>query len=419
MKRVFTVTLMLFVMLIAPLAALPGRATAQDDPACRAKLQTALSDFMAHCFGAQPGTMCGASGAIEIEMASGQVVSGAGSTARLSGAAAIRLLAGDGSAWGLASLSVPDALDSQKAASMLLFGPLTLQFDAATDLPAGAGFTLSAETSNSACSNLPQPGVLVQGPAKTLTLLRVNGIDLAINGMALLHPLPGGGLSVSALTRETILAQSGTVLFAGYGVQIVGETVSPVAPFDPAGTAALPVEILPDIQMIPLPGNAMVNQEMNLFQRPASEAYTNTMVKAGLPVSVFGRSADDQWIYIRTYDGQMGWFPVSVAQVNVPVEMPIFNDVPPSPVRPFGAVQAYIVTNAEHNNLRDGPGESFAIVATVPLWTQVALYGRSLDDEWLLVETPDSVRAWISVLLISPSTPYVLNELPYPPELGG
>ena len=58
------------------------------------------------------------------------------------------------------------------------------------------------------------------------------------------------------------------------------------------------------------------------------------------------------------------------------------------------------------------------MVATVPFWTDLALYGRSADGQWLYVETGDGVRAWISTLLISPSTPYSLAELPYAPGAG-
>ena len=56
---------------------------------------------------------------------------------------------------------------------------------------------------------------------------------------------------------------------------------------------------------------------------------------------------------------------------------------------------------------------------TLPIWTDLELYGRSRDDQWLLVETLDGERGWIATFLISSSTPYTLNELPYPPEMGG
>ncbi len=400
--------------LIAP----DAPAAAQDGGSCQALYQAALVDMMAHCFNLQAGTACSVSGDVSIAMASGQEVNDPGGAARLSGVAALRALPGDGSAWSVASLTIEDRLNARNAATLIVLGPVDLTFEADAVLSPGAAFTLKGGSDPYPCSDLARPGVLVQSPPNTLTQLRVNGVEVTINGMALIHPLDGG-IEVASLAKETILGQSGTVVFAGYGVQASGSNVSPVVPYDPSAVAHLPVEILPEMMAISLPGNATVKETTNLFSRPAAESYTNTMVKAGLPVSVFGRSTDDQWLYIRTYEGQLGWFPAYSLDVSVPGEMPVLTDAPPAPIRPFGSMQGTIKTSAEYNNLRDGPGESFAIVATVPLWTDLILYGRSSDDQWLYVETQDGQRAWVSVLVVSPSTPYTLSDLPYPPGYGG
>ena len=393
-------------------------AAAQDGGSCQALYQAALVDMMAHCFNLQAGTACSVSGDVSITMASGQVVDSPGGAARLPGVTALQTLPGDGSAWSVASLTIQDRLDARNAATLIVLGPLDLAFEADAALSPGAAFTVKGGTEPYPCFDLPRPGVLVQSPPNTLTQLRVNGIEVTVNGMALIHPLDGG-IEVASLAKETILGQTGKVVFAGYGVQASGSTVSPVVPYDPASVAHLPVEILPEMLAIALPGNALVKETVNLFSRPAAESYTNTRVKAGLPVNVFGRSTDNQWLYIRTYEGQLGWFPVASLDVSVPGELPVFTDAPPSPIRPFGSAQGMIKTSAEYNNLREGPGESFAIVATVPLWTDLVLYGRSTDNQWLYVETLDGQRTWVSVLVVSPSTPYTLSELPYPPGYGG
>jgi len=399
-----------------------GPAAAQDGgqqsgaDSCPALYEAATVDLMANCFDRPTETVCAASGDVSINMVSGQVVDGAGGAARVSGVASIS--AASGSAWSIATVALPDTLDPNKTATLIVLGPLDMTFEQESGLPPGAAFTLTA-TDAPPCGNLPQPGVLIQSPESSLTLLRVNGVELAINGMAVIQPEPGGGLTVNALSRETILGQSGTVIFAGYAVTVTDGAVSAVTPYDPAAVANLPVEILPRMVRIALPGNAMVREQMNLFSRPAAEAYTNTLVPAGLPANVYGRSADDQWVYIRTYDGSTGWFPVYNLEMSVAGTMPVIDGAPPDLIRPFGSVQGYVVTSAEHNNLRAGPGQEYEIVLTVPLWTELALYGRSLDDQWLYIETADGMRAWANVVLISPSTPYTLSELPYPPGYGG
>jgi hypothetical protein len=408
---------MIIAALILP-AGVPALAQDGGEQSCSAIFQAALTGMMAHCFGQSAGIACAASGDVLIEMASGQVVSGPGSAARISGVAAIR--AQPAEAWSIASVYAPDMLDPQKYAALLLFGPSSVEFQHDASLPDGAIFTLTNAAAPAPCADLAMPGVLVQSPENSLTLLRVNGTDLAINGMAAIRANDDGSLTVSALSRETILGQSGTVIFAGYSAQAQGEVASAVTPYDPAQVGRVPTQILPKMDVIPLPGNAMVQQEMNLFSRPDPAAYTNTMVKAGLPVSVLGRNSAGDFLNIRTYDGALGWFPASALQVNVPGDMPVYDTNPPTPIRPFGSIQAYLVTKEELNNLRAGPGEQYDIVATVPLWTELALYGRSPDDQWLLVEMLDTgLRAWINVVLISASTPFTLSELPYPPEFGG
>jgi len=391
----------------------------ESSASCQAQYDAAVMAMMAHCFNIEPGTVCVASGDVAIQMQSGQVIRGAGSAALLSGVESLGAQADNGTAWNLASIYLPDMLDSRKYAALIVLGPLTLTFQPDPKLLPGASFTLSAGAPAALCSDLPRPGVLVQAADNSLTLLRVNGVDLAVNGMTLIQPLGDGSLYIAALARETILSRTGTVIFAGYSVQVSGTSVSQVVPYDPGAVAHLPVEILPEMEVVTLPGNALVSQDTNLCKRPAAESYTNTLVKAGLPVNVLGRNSSGDWLVIRTYNGQVGWIPANVLQVNVPVDIPVYDALPPLPVRPFGSIQAYVKTSAEYNNLRAGPGESYPITVTVPVWTELALYGRSQDNRWLLVETQDGVRAWISVSLISPSTPYALDKLPFAPGYGG
>lgn len=415
--------ILLIAAIITPVAPVFAQ---QPDPlgsaSCAAIYDAAMVDMMANCFGKPTETVCVASGSGQIEMASGQVIdNGPGSAARLSGVSAVRTLPGESSAWSLANFSVPDMLDAQKAAMMLVIGPAELTFDTASGLPLGTAFNLSNADAPFPCEGLPHPGVLVQTAEDSLLLVRVNGTDLAINGMALIWSLDDNSLMVLSLTRETILGQTGTVVFAGYMVRALADAVSEVVPYDWAAVRNLPTEILPTMDVIGVPGNATVRERINIHTRPDPANYTNFMVAAGLPVTVLGTNSAGDWLHVRTYEGVVGWMPTYYLTINVPgdVQIPVYDEAPPPPIRPFGSIQGYVKTNAEYNNLRAGPAASYDIVVTVPLWTDLALYGRSLDDEWLLVETLDGERGWIATFLISNSTPYTLSELPYPPEMGG
>lgn len=383
---------------------------------CGQLYQDALIDMMAHCFYAQAGTACVASGNATITMTGGQTADRPGSTAWLNGVDSLHLANGDGSAWPLAAFTLPDPLNRQKIATLIVLGPAEITFSPAANLPPGAAFTL--QTANTPlCPELPYPGVLIQSPKGTLTTLRINDTDITINGMTLISTRSGGTLQVNALTRETILGQSGTVVFAGYTASVLGAAAGEVTPYDADQVAHLPIEILPEMQRVTLPGNAILAETMYLYTAPGLEYYSLTIVPPGIPVTVFGRDTSGEWLHIRTYEGAEGWMPAYAMETHIAGEIPVYDVAPPAPIRPFGAAQGYIKTWTEFNNLRSGPGAGYDIVATVPVGTDLVLLGRSLDDLWLLVETLDGQRAWISVDLVSPSTPYAIEELPYPPEL--
>ncbi|MBN1200347.1 MAG: SH3 domain-containing protein [Anaerolineae bacterium] len=409
----------LFLILAMLAAAAPiTPVTAQDGgESCQAIYQAAVSAVMDNCVGMATGSVCWASGDVIIQASA--AASGPGSTAPLDQTTAIAATASD-SAWSMARLHVADGVSDDAFATLLVIGPASLTFNPSANLPPGADFTLVAEPEPSPCAELAKPGVVVQAPEKYLTLLRVNGVNLAINGTAVLHSPDGETLTVSAITHETILSDSGTVVFAGYSATAMPLVEVPaVVPFDPAAVAFLPTEVLPRMEYVPLPGSAYVVQQTVLHLRPDASAYTGTTVKAGVPASVLARDSSGDWLYIRRYEGGIGWVPREALDVDVPVEMPVIErDLPPL-VRPFGAVQARGATTAEHNNLRDGPGQQYEIVATVGLGTELNIYARGPLDEWLLVETPDGVRAWISIMLLDPLTPFNLAEMPYSPDYPG
>jgi hypothetical protein len=412
----------LIFLVIIPLFAGLRPAAAQDDSAsCEPLIEQAVSTILDSCYSMENGTACAGSGAVTIETTDGQTVSQPGGIVPLATVKSITA-AGDGSAWSIAQLHLTDKVNRKDFATLLLLGPAVMILEADEDLPAGSVFSLTGDADPAPCGDLARPGVLIQAPLNSLTLLRVNGIDLAVNGTAVIQSTDGKGLTISAITRETILGQSGTVVFAGYAMQVNGDPNAQVTPFDPANVAHLPTAILPVMELVPLPGSGSVIEETVLHLRPDASSYTGTKVKVLVPVSLFGQDPSGQWIYIRTYDGETGWVPASTLGLDVASDLPVLEEglaALQRPLRPFGDVQARGVTTAESNNLRDGPGQNYNIVAAVPLGSELAIYARSPENEWFLVETADGVRAWISVTIVSPTTPLTIEDLPYSPDFPG
>jgi uncharacterized protein YraI len=400
----------LLIVLLAGFAA----ASAQD--VCQTIYQQGIESLMNHCLVAASGTACWAAGTVTMQTTSGQSAAEVGATVPLPGV--ISLSTAKAEEWSLALLSVPVSSAGNATSTLVVFSPVTLTFDqTAADLPPGAAFTLVGGPEPPVCDGLPLPGLLVQSPEKNFAFLRVNGVDLTINGTAVLQATDANSLTVSAITRETYVGRTDSVIVrAGYSVQIVQGTVSIVAPYDPAAVAHLPTEILPHIEIVPLPGDALVRQQESLHLRPESSAYTGTVIQVGLPVSVLGQNSGGDWLHIRTYDGLTGWVPRAALELNVPVTPPVYDTAPLPPLRPFGPVQAQGVTTSENNNLRAGPGQTYEVVGHLPLNSELNIYARSPDDEWLLVETADGVQAWISITIIKPTTPFTFTDLPYSPD---
>jgi hypothetical protein len=413
-----------FLIVITLLLAVAAPAAAQDggnSTECQALYLDTIQTVTGNCAGLQNNTVCLGSGEVVVEMASGQTVTNTGGGALLTGVATIQVGPGDGTAWNIAAAYLPDLVNSDEFAALILIGPATLEMESADNLPPGAAFHLTTGKEPVPCGDLAQPGLLVQSPPRGLTLLRVNGVDLAVNGAAVIHAPDGEGLAVSALARETILSQSATVVFAGYSTVVTPDgAASQVVPYDPASVAHLPVELLPRLLAVPVPGNAMVLEAVSLHLRPDRSAYTGKMVKAGLPVTVLGRSTDGAWLHVVSYDGETGWVPREVLDENLPVDPPVYDKAPEKPARTFGPVQAVGVTTAELSNFRDGPGQGYQVVATAPLGTEVGIYARSPDTGWLLAQLPDGLRAWISVQLVQVTSAGVtLEELPLSPDFPG
>lgn len=398
-------------------AAQPARVRAQEGaPRCEQLYAQGVENWMAHCFSLAPATVCAASDGVTIETLSGQRANGAGRTARLSSVAALEL-SGEAGAWPLARVYLYD-FTRGAAPTLLVMGPATLRFDEAEGAYwKGMSFTLETESAP-ICEALPYPAVLIQSPDGMITLLRINGTELAINGTALVSARSGGALQITSLYKETILGQSGVVVFAGYTVSALEEYAGEPTPYEAVRVAHLPLDVLPRIEIAPLPGNAIPSQDVTLYSAPQAAYYTNTTAPQDVPLNVYGQDASGEWLLVRTYEGEIGWLPAYGVELHVPLALPTYAETPTLPRHPFGAVQGYVKTSGETNNLRAAPSAQAAIVATVPLWTDLALYGRSTDGQWLLVETLDGVRGWVHVDLISSSTPYNLDELPYPPDVA-
>jgi uncharacterized protein YgiM (DUF1202 family) len=70
----------------------------------------------------------------------------------------------------------------------------------------------------------------------------------------------------------------------------------------------------------PIPDASVGDQLTNLRSGPAVGFAILAEVAPGTPLEVLGRSADDEWIKVRTPDGDEGWMFLLPVVLNIPLE---------------------------------------------------------------------------------------------------
>ena len=116
--------------------------------------------------------------------------------------------------------------------------------------------------------------------------------------------------------------------------------------------------------------------------------------------------------------GRFGWVPLAALDVRVPGEMPVYDEAPPFPVRPFWVYAGHRQDGcrAQHPARRAGAGVRDG--GDRSLLDRPGLYGRSADGQWLYGDGRRCARL-ISIAADQPvHAGYSLAELPTRPERG-
>jgi len=164
-------------------------------------------------------------------------------------------------------------------------------------------------------------------------------------------------------------------------------------------------------------------------RRQAASDDTNVirLLENGTVLPAIGRSADSKWIQVALPDGLSGWIsadflvpsadiatlPVKDGTVASPVgatgatttTAPVGSTIvvtsgtkPPAPytdVIPANNAPAIIVTVPDGVNARKEPALESDVQAVVPQGAVLPATGRSADNQWVQVQLPTGVEAWI------------------------
>jgi len=202
---------------------------------------------------------------------------------------------------------------------------------------------------------------------------------------------------------------------------------------------------------------AVVSAQGALLQRTAPQPLLP--LSPGALLSVEGRSADNQFLYVQTEDRQQGWVDVRALLVVNVSALPILEmaataadtslpttllltattdsaavQPPPSILQatplpatgettlvatPISAISARVILTDSRLNLRGGPGIAYPVVAKAEPESRWVVKGQTKAGDWLELQSPDGrASGWavMSYLVLEGSGALpVINDFPPPP----
>jgi uncharacterized protein YgiM (DUF1202 family) len=131
---------------------------------------------------------------------------------------------------------------------------------------------------------------------------------------------------------------------------------------------------------------------------------------------VTARTDDYIWYAAQTLAGESGWVASRYVQLFVPLNsIPVYqaaattNSIPETaPVAATGESNGRV--SPAILNLRNAPNARATVIAELPQRSSLLIVGRSADNAWFYVQTPDALSGWVSAAYVQ--TDVALSSLP-------
>lgn len=314
----------------------------------------------------------------------------------------------------VARINFTDDFSESNYATGYVFGTVTVE---ASDNWHMLQFTTAA--SETGCTgDLPLSGLLVQAPSGQLLVLTVNNIELTLNDTLFITAIDGATI-INVLRGNVIARQADSieVAFAGYNLTEDDETLSPPAVYDEALLSNLPVELLPSVVNVPLPGNVILQESSPLFANPRENAAYVDQLRANTLLNLLGQNEAGDWWHVVREDGVTGWLPAEIITGVFPSSAPHYAETPQPPTRPYGLVMGRATTPANPVNLRAQPLADAAVLVQLSALTDFSIMGRNETGEWLQIrlDTPlgEGVeQGWVAAWILDLPDDVRIPELP-------
>lgn len=130
----------------------------------------------------------------------------------------------------------------------------------------------------------------------------------------------------------------------------------------------------------------------NLYNGPLGSIKES--VNNGAPIVILGRSNDGRWLEVRLASGITGWLEATHVQTDAPVStLAITGYIPQDTVTP--APDALVKSDGAGLRLRTQPNLESGVLTNLDANTELTVIGRTRDNEWIQVITPDRQRGWV------------------------
>lgn len=318
---------------------------------------------------------------------------------------------------GVAWVRLPEPLNI----SMLLVGNVQVENVTPEDASLAPWQSILVHTSESItdCVAAPHDTLVVQGPYGGIGNIVINGVSTEINGTIAIQTYDNITEFIVLEGRARLIVYgSGTVIFAGQHISIPypqGELLRPLElPESPEPLIFehiynLPTVLLDRPVLLPQPGVAYTEGNVNMRSEPSIESRLLFRVPDGQPLSVLGENPEKTWYHIRLGNGETGWMRKDLVTGNIGELDAAYGATPLPPQRLGDAAQSAVVVAPSGGNLRRAPDVQFAVLNTLEEGTEVTLIARSPYSPWVKVDTGSQV-GWMALITIE--TQSVIGFLP-------
>lgn len=273
--------------------------------------------------------------------------------------------------------------------------------------------TGDANDEQRACATQSYSTFVVQGPWGRETDFAINGISIELTGSLAVQTTSEASYII-ALEGQTFLTVFGQRSLIVAGQQLViphaeGNFVQPSGiPSEPElldfdRIANIPVPLLDRPLLLPQPGFARTQGNVNMRSLPTTESRILAEVPNEQLLSIIGMNPERTWYHVRLPNGDNGWMFGELVVGDIGDISLVYAETPEPPDRLGEASNRGVVISPSGANLRNAPDVQFQLIEVLPEGSEVEILARSPYSPFVKVDTGGEI-GWLALITIETNT---------------